>query len=49
MARVGGINIPDNKHIDVSLTHIYGVWRKTAQSICDKLSIKYSKKLSELS
>ena len=37
MARVGGINIPDNKHIDVSLTHIYGIGRKTAQDICDKL------------
>ena len=22
MARVGGINIPDNKHVDVSLTHV---------------------------
>ena len=49
MARVGGINIPDNKHIDVSLTHIYGIGRKTAQNICDKLSIKYTKKVSELS
>jgi Ribosomal protein S13 len=29
MARVGGINIPDNKHIDVALTHIYGIGRKT--------------------
>jgi|TARA_X000000368_G_scaffold116782_2_gene91149 small subunit ribosomal protein S13 len=48
MARVGGINIPDNKHIDVSLTHIYGIGRKTAQDICDKLKIKYSKKVSEL-
>jgi small subunit ribosomal protein S13 len=49
MARVGGINIPDNKHIDVSLTHIYGIGRKTAQNICDKFSIKYTKKVSELS
>ena len=48
MARVGGINIPDNKHIDVSLTHIYGIGRKTAQDICDKLKIKYYKKVSEL-
>ena len=49
MARVGGINIPDNKHVDVSLTHIYGIGRKTAQKICDKLNNKYSKKVSELS
>ena len=49
MTRVGGINIPDNKHVDVSLTHVYGIGRKTAQDICDKLKIKYSKKVSELS
>ena len=49
MARVGGINIPDNKHVDVSLTHVYGIGRKTAQDICDRLKIKYSKKVSELS
>ncbi|MAN39395.1 MAG: 30S ribosomal protein S13 [Gammaproteobacteria bacterium] len=49
MARVGGINIPDNKHVDVSLTHVYGIGRKTAQDICNKLKIKYSKKVSELS
>ena len=36
MARVGGINIPDNKHVDVSLTSIFGIGRKTAQDICDK-------------
>ena len=49
MARVGGINIPDNNHIDVALTHIYGIGRKTAQDICNKLDIKFSKKVSELS
>ena len=30
------------------MTHIYGIGRKTAQDICDKLKIKYSKKVSEL-
>ena len=49
MARIAGVNIPDNKHVDVSLTHVYGIGRKTAQDICDKLKIKYSKKVSELS
>ena len=43
MARVGGINIPDNKHIDVSLTSIFGIGRKTAQDICDKFKIPYFK------
>ena len=49
MARVGGINIPDNKHIDVSLTHIYGIGRKTAQDICLKLKIRFDQKVSNLS
>ena len=49
MARVGGINIPDNKHVDVSLTSIFGIGRKTDQDICDKFKIPYSKKVSELS
>tara|TARA_X000000950_G_scaffold169540_1_gene206787 strand:- start:2385 stop:2741 length:357 start_codon:yes stop_codon:yes gene_type:complete len=48
MARVGGVNIPDNKHVDVSLTHIFGVGRKTAQEICIKLKIKFDQKVSNL-
>ena len=49
MARISGINLPNHKHIWVALTSIYGIVRKTAQDICDKLKIKYSKKVSELS
>ena len=49
MARVGGVNIPDNKHVDVSLTHIYGIGRKTAQVICLKLKIRFDQKVSNLS
>ena len=49
MARVGGINIPDNKHVDVSLTHVYGIGRKTAQDICESLKIDYTRKISDLS
>jgi len=49
MARVGGVNIPDNKHVDVALTHIYGIGRKTAQDICQKLKIRFDQKVSNLS
>ena len=49
MARVAGINIPDSKHLDVSLTHIFGIGRKTAQDICKKLKIDFTKKVSSLS
>lgn len=49
MARVGGVNIPDNKHVDVSLTHIFGIGRKTAQDICTKLKIRFDQKVANLS
>ena len=35
MARIAGINVPDNKHAVVSLTYIYGIGRTTAQRICE--------------
>ena len=49
MARIAGVNIPENKHIEISLTHIFGIGRKRAQDICDALSLEYSKKVSDLS
>ncbi|MCA9911091.1 MAG: 30S ribosomal protein S13, partial [Anaerolineae bacterium] len=34
MARIAGINIPDNKHAVISLTYIYGIGKTTALKIC---------------
>ena len=39
MARIAGVNVPENKHIEISLTHIFGIGRKTAQNICAELKI----------
>ena len=49
MARIAGVNIPENKHVEISLTHIFGIGRKTAQKICEDLKIDYTKKVSDLS
>jgi len=49
MARIAGVNIPENKHVEISLTHIFGIGRKTAQNICTELKIDYTRKISELS
>ena len=35
MARLAGINIPDDKHTEISLTYIYGIGRTTAKKLCD--------------
>jgi len=48
MARIAGVNIPDNKHAVISLTYIYGVGRTTAAQLCDKLGIRHDAKISEL-
>ena len=49
LARIAGVNVPENKHIEISLTHIFGIGRKTAQNICAELKIDYTRKISDLS
>ena len=49
MARIAGVNIPENKHVEISLTHIFGIGRKKAQKICTELKIDYTRKISDLS
>ena len=39
MARIAGINIPDRKHVWISLTSIYGVGRTRARAICEATGI----------
>ncbi|MBT8140040.1 MAG: 30S ribosomal protein S13 [Gammaproteobacteria bacterium] len=49
MARIAGVNIPDHKHAVVSLTHIFGVGKTTAQKLCSDVGINPSSKISSLS
>ncbi len=49
MARIAGINIPDNKHAEIGLTAIFGIGRQTALAICEATDIKPSRKIRELS
>lgn len=48
MARIAGVNVPDNKHAVIALTAIYGVGRATAAQICDEAGIPRERKISEL-
>ena len=48
MALVSGVNIPDNKHVRVSLTYIYGVGNSLSVAVCNKLDISLDKKVSDL-
>ncbi len=49
MARIAGVNIPDNKHAVISLTYIFGIGKTTAQQLCVATGVNPSAKVSELS
>ena len=49
MARIAGVNIPDNKHIVISLRYVYGIGLTQAKIICDATGIEPSTKVSDLS
>ena len=48
MARIAGINIPDQKHVLIALTHIYGVGKTMASLACEATSISPSMKVKDL-
>ncbi len=49
MARIAGVNIPDNKHVIISLGYVYGIGPTTAKILCDTTGISPSSKVSDLS
>ncbi|HWP01175.1 MAG TPA: 30S ribosomal protein S13 [Methylococcus sp.] len=49
MARIAGVNIPDHKHVVISLTAIYGIGRSQAGLICERAGVEASKKVRDLS
>lgn len=49
MARIAGVNIPDNKRVEVGLTYIYGVGRPGAKKILDETQINPDTRVKDLS
>jgi small subunit ribosomal protein S13 len=49
MARIAGVEIPDNKRGEIALTYIYGIGRSSARKILDKAGILYDKKVKDWS
>ena len=48
MARIKNIEIPNEKHICIGLTAIYGIGRNLANTICDDAKVNRSKKAKDL-
>ena len=48
MARIAGVNLQNNKRLEIGLTAIYGIGQSTAQKICDDLGLDRNEKVKDL-
>jgi small subunit ribosomal protein S13 len=48
MARISGVDIPNNKKVDVSLRYIFGIGANNAISICNKTNVDTNTKVKDL-
>ena len=49
MARISGVDIPNNKRVVISLTYIYGIGRPTSEEILKKANVDENKRVKDLS
>ena len=47
MARIAGVDIPNNKQGQISLTYIYGIGRSAAKTILEKAGVALDKKVQD--
>ena len=47
MARIAGVDLPNNKRGEIGLTYIFGIGRSSARQILDECGIDYNTKVSE--
>lgn len=48
MARIAGVNLPNQKRLEVGLTYIYGIGQTTAQKVCADLGLSPDTKVRDL-
>ena len=48
MARIAGVNIPQNKLVHIGLTYIYGIGDKFSNQICTSLEIPKAQTINKL-
>jgi small subunit ribosomal protein S13 len=48
VARIAGVNIPNQKRVPIALTYIHGIGRTTASQICERLGIPPQRRAHEL-
>jgi len=48
LARIAGVNLPNQKRLEIGLTYIYGIGRSTAQKVCEELGLDPDEKVKDL-
>ena len=48
MARIKGVDIPNNKRIEIAMTYIYGIGRSLSQKILKDAKVDFDKKAGDL-
>lgn len=48
MARIAGVEVPDDKRLEIGLTYIYGMGRTRTQEACEKSGVEATKKARDL-
>ena len=48
MARIAGVDLPRDKRVEIALTYIYGIGRKTAQNILDEAKVDWNTRVHQL-
>jgi small subunit ribosomal protein S13 len=48
VARIAGVNIPNQKRVEIALTYIHGIGRTTASQICSKIGIPSEQRVNQL-
>ena len=48
MARIAGVNLPNQKRLAIGLTYIYGIGKTTAQQVCAELGLSPDTKVRDL-
>ena len=48
MARIAGVNLPNQKRLEIGLTYIYGIGPTSARNICAALGLSPDEKIKDL-
>jgi len=48
LARIAGVNLPNQKRLEIGLTYIYGIGQPTARKVCEDTGLSYDEKIKDL-